>query len=298
MGLDLFKLRVFVTVVDHRGYSAAAEHLGLSQGTVSFHVHGLERHLGVPLVRYEHRAIRLTAAGEQVYRSAQRMLREEQYLTDSIRGGHGGRAALGASIAFEQAFFFDKIVAPYRRRHPDVLLSLRYGHSLRLAEAVEDHQLDLAYVIGWQVPAGLRYEPLHRAQYTLLVARDHPLATEETVTAAQVAAAGLIAAPMDDVEWVHYDKVLREAGLGPADVAVEIDGVQARGLAAAAGLGVFGVFHPSYAGPEALGGLVPLRFDGELPTVEVGLVSRRADSPPGCVRALADWIRTVTAAKR
>ena len=86
MGLDLFKLRVFVTVVDHQGYSAAAGHLGLSQGTVSFHVHGLERLLGVPLVRYEHRAIRLTAAGDQVYRSAQRMLREEQYLTDSIRG--------------------------------------------------------------------------------------------------------------------------------------------------------------------------------------------------------------------
>ncbi|GAA5115442.1 LysR family transcriptional regulator [Pseudonocardia adelaidensis] len=295
MGLDLFKLRVLVAVVDHNGYSAAAGHLGLSQGTVSFHVHGLERHLGVQLLRYERRTVGLTAAGEQVYRWAQRMLRDEQHMVRSLRGGQRGRATLGASIAFEQAFFFDKIVAPYRRAHADVLLSVRFGHSVRLAEAVADHRVDLAYVIGWQVPAGLHYEPLHAARFTLFVARDHPLAREETVTVAQVAGAGLIAAPLDDVERVHYEKVLDDLDLGPTDVTLEIDGIQARVLAAAAGLGVLGVFHPAYAGPVPPGGLAPLNLDRPLPSVEVGLVSRRADAPAGGAKALADWIRTTTA---
>lgn len=295
MGLDLFKLRVFVTVVDHNGYSAAAGHLGLSQGTVSFHVHGLERHLGVSLVRYERRAVRLTSAGEQVYRWAQRLLRDEQHLVRSVRGGHPGRATLGASIAFEQAYFFDKIVAPYRRAHPDVLLSVRFGHSVGLAEAVADHRVDLAYVIGWQVPAGLHYEPLHPARFTLFVANDHPLAREETVTVAQVAGAGLIAAPLDDVERVHYEKVLDNLDLGPTDVTLEIDGIQARVLAAAAGLGVLGTFHPAYAGTSTPSGLTPLHLDRPMPSVEVGLVSRRADTPAGGAKALADWIRTTTA---
>ena len=295
MGLDLFKLRVFVTVVDHNGYSAAAGHLGLSQGTVSFHVHGLERHLGVPLLRYERRTLRLTAAGEQVYRWAQRLLRDEQHLVRSVRGGHRGRATLGASIAFEQAYFFDKIVAPYRRAHPDVLLSVRFGHSVGMAEAVADHRVDLAYVIGWQVPAGLHYEPLHPARFTLFVAEDHPLAGDEAVTVAQVAEAGLIAAPLDDVERVHYEKVLDELDLGPTDVTLEIDGIQARVLAAAAGLGVLGTFHPAYAGTSAPRSLTPLRLDRPLPTVEVGLVSRRADALTAAARALADCIRATTA---
>lgn len=295
MGLDLFKLRVFVAVVEQRGYSAAAGHLGLSQSTVSFHMHGLERHLGAALVRYENRTIRLTAAGEQAYRSAKRMLRDEQYLTASLRGGHGGRAALGASIAFEQAYFLDGIVAPYRRRHPDVLLSLRFGHSVALADAVADHRVDLAYVIGWHVPAGLRFEHLHRARFALLVTRDHPLAGEEVVGMDQVAAAGLIAAPLDDAEWLHYDKILHEAGLGPEDVALEVDGIQARVLAAASGLGVVSIFLPPYVGPDDLGGLVALHVDREMPTVDVGLVTRRGDSPPPYVQALGDWIRTSTA---
>jgi DNA-binding transcriptional LysR family regulator len=295
VGLDLFKLRVFVTVVDHNGYSAAAGHLGLSQGTVSFHVHGLERHLGVSLVRYERRAVRLTSAGEQVYRWAQRLLRDEQHLVHSVRGEHGGRATLGASIAFEQAYFFDKIVVPYRRAHPDVLLSVRFGHSVGMAEAVADHRVDLAYVIGWHVPPGLHYEPLHPARFTLFVARDHPLAREEMVTVAQVAGAGLIAAPLDDVERVHYEKVLDDLDLGPTDVTLEVDGIQARVLAAAAGLGVLGTFYPAYAGTSPPSSLTPLRLNRPMPSVEVGLVNRRADTLTAGAKALADWIRTTTA---
>ncbi|SDY06115.1 regulatory helix-turn-helix protein, lysR family [Modestobacter sp. DSM 44400] len=293
MGLDLFKLRVFVAVVEHKGFSAAAEHLGLSQGTVSFHVHSLERHLEKPLVRYEHRAVRLTDAGEQVYRSARRMLHDEQRLMRSIRRGHGEHLTLGASIAFEQDYFFTALIAPYLKANPQTGLSLRFGHSLGLAEAVADHRLDLAYVIGWQVPASLRYEPLHTARFTLLVGSDHSLARRETVTVPEVAEAGLITAPLDEVEWVHYEKVLREVGLTAEDSALEIDGMQARVLAAAAGLGVLGVFRPDYAGAVTHPTLHSLPLDRDLPTVEVGLVTRRADASDSH-QALADWIRRTT----
>jgi len=61
----------------------------------------------------------------------------------------------------------------------------------------------------------LRYEALHRAAFTFLVAREHPLASRGTVTVADIAAAGLITAPLDQVEWAHYADVLHEVGLGP-----------------------------------------------------------------------------------
>lgn len=291
MGLDLVKLRVLVAVVDHHGFTAAAEHLGLSQGTVSFHVHSLERHLDKPLVRYEHRAVRLTDAGQQVYRTARRMLLEEQRLLRDIRRG-GGEVTLGASIAFEQDYFFDRVIGPWRRAHPGTGLLLRFGHSVGLAEAVADHRLDLAYVVGWQVPTALRYERLHDASFTLLVAADHPLAATGTVGIADVARAGLITAPLDGVEWGYYEKVLRELGLSAADRTFEVDGMQARMLAAAAGLGVVGTFRPAWAGPCAVPGLRALALDRPLPTVDVGLVSRRGDASESH-RTLADRIREV-----
>lgn len=291
MGLDLAKLRVFVAVVEHNGFSAAADHLGLSQSTVSFHVQSLERHLEASLVRYEQRSLRLTPAGEQVYRRAKRMLRDEQRLMRSIRDDHPIQVTLGVSIAFEQPFFFDKVLEPYRRAHPDVLLSVRFGRSVGLAEAVLDDELDLAYVLGWQVPTNVRYEPLHQTRFTLLVARSDPLARAATVTAAQVARAGLITAPLDDVEWVHYERVLREIDLGPSDTTLEINGIQARFLAAAAGMGVVGVFRPADIADDADETLTALRMDRPMPSVEAGLVSRRSDAPAAAVQALADSIR-------
>jgi DNA-binding transcriptional LysR family regulator len=295
VSLDLFKLQVFVTVADCNGYSAAAEHLGLSQATVSFHMRSLEQHVGTPLVRYEHRTVALTAAGEQVYRSAQFMLGEHQRLMRTLRSGHGAQVKLGASMAFEQAFFFDQLIAPFRSAHPEVLLSMRFGHSVRLAEAVRDHELDLAYVIGWHIPGGLRYERLHETTFTFLIGNTHPLASRGRVTIEEIAEAGLISAPLDDVEWAHYEEVLHIVGLGAANVTMEIDGVQARVLAARAGLGVLGVFFPSYAERDACGPLVPLALDRKPPTVEAGLVSPRSEVPSESVRVLGDWIRQVTA---
>ncbi|MBO0849331.1 MAG: LysR family transcriptional regulator [Pseudonocardia sp.] len=296
MGLDLFKLRVFVTVVDRQGYSAAATHLGLSQATVSFHVHGLERQLGTSLVRYEHREIRLTPAGDQVYRQAVRMLRDERQLLRSIRTGREGHVSLGASIAFEQPFFFEQVLVPYRQAHPGVLASVRFGPSLRLAEQVLDHRLDLAYAIGWQVPSGVRFEPLHDAEFVMLVARTHPLARRETVTVEEVSRVGLITAPLNDVEWVHYENVLRKVGLGVADARLEVEGMQARVLAARAGMGVLGMFRPPYAPPDNET-LHPLRIDRPAPVVQVGLVHRRGERPAPAVRDLADRIRAVSSAR-
>jgi DNA-binding transcriptional LysR family regulator len=290
MGLDLFKLQVFVTVVDRNGYTAAADHLGLSQATVSFHVHGLERQLGTSLVRYEHREIRLSPAGERVYHAAVRMLRDERQLLRSIRTGHEGQISLGASIAFEQPFFFEQVMAPYQRAYPGILTSIRFGPSVRLAEQVLDHGLDLAYAIGWQVPTGVRFEPLHDAEFVLMVARSHPLAASPNVTIEDVAKAGLITTPLNDVEWVHYENVLRELGLGAGDVRLEVEGMQARVLAARAGMGVLGMFRPPYArlDDEAL---CSLRLDSAAPVVQVGLLHRRAERPASAARDLADRIR-------
>jgi len=285
---------VFVTVVDRNGYSAAAEHLGLSQATVSFHVRSLEHQLGTSIVAYEHHTVRVSATGSQVYRSARRMLAEQQRLLHSLRAGRAGQLTLGVSIAFEQAYFVEQVIAPFHRTHPDVLLSVRFGHSVGLAEAVLDHQLDLAYLIGWHIPSGLRYKRLHHAAFTFFVAENHPLAHRQSVTIADVAEAGLITAPLDDVEWAHYGHVLGEVGLSAADVALEIDGIQARVLAARAGLGVLGTFHPDYAATRSPEELAPLPLNQPAPTVDVGLVRRRVDTPTAATTALGDWIHQIT----
>lgn len=228
MALDLFRLRVFVTVVDRNGYTAAARHLHVVQATVSRHVHELERELGSKLLRYEQRAVHLTPAGQEVYRAARGMLREEEHLGASLRDlrqGRRGRVRVGASMAFEQRYFFERVVAPFRQANEGIALSLRFGHSAREAQAVLDHELDVAYVIDWQLPPDAVFEPLHRARFTFLAPQHHPLTRKSVVTVDDIMETGLITAPLTGMEAVYYDRILRDCGFAGDHSTLEIDGM-------------------------------------------------------------------------
>ena len=294
---SLLRLRVFVAVVDQQGYSAAADHLGMAQPSVSYHVHSLERALGAELVIYRNRSTHLTPEGEQVYRTARTILNEGARLSETIermRGGHVGRLALGASIAFEHQFFFDLIVAPFLREHPEVNLALRFAHSIDLVEGVSSGALDMAYVNDWQIPAGLDFEPLHASNLVFLVSEDHPLTSPGRITADGINEAGLITAPIESGEVISYHEMLRSSGIRNPTTRIEIDGIQARKLAAQAGLGVLATFAPSYAGEHAMEPLRTLRPAGDSPEIEFGMVSRSGQPWTPLMEDMGAWLRSVT----
>src|SRR5689334_3643945 len=243
-GLSLQRLQVFVAVVDHAGFSAAADYLDLGQSTISFHIRALEHVLGTRLLAYRERRVHLTPEGEALYHFASTLLRDTERVASTIRNmrdGQAGALRIGASMAFELPAFFHRVVAPFQREHPRLQLAFEFGHSVRLAEAVHDRRLDLAYVVNWRLPAGAEYARLHDGEFVLMVARDHPLARRRRlVTSEDVYAAGLITAPTFSQEWPHYVSLLRLAGLTEYRIGLEIDGVQARLAATEAGLGVMG----------------------------------------------------------
>lgn len=295
---SLQRLRVFVTVVDQGGYSAAGDHLGLAQPSVSYHVHALERALGAELLIYKNRAINLTPEGDAAYRAAMIILNEGERLGETIgrmRGGQLGRVAVGASIAFEHQFFFDLIIAPYAREHPEVHLSLRFAHSIDLVDGVSTGALDMAYVNDWQIPPELEFEHLHFSDLVFLVAPDHSLATKEDVTAAEIDEAGLIVAPIETGEVISYHEMLRSSGIRRPRSMIEIDGIQARKLAAQAGLGVLATFAPAYAGDHAMDPLRTLRLSHATPKIEFGVVTRKDRPRTPLMEDLGTWLRSVAA---
>ena len=295
-GLSLQRLQVFVAVADHGGFSAAADYLDLGQPTVSFHVKALERLLGAKLLVYRQRRVHLTAAGAELYRVATGMLRDVESVAAAIRNvdaGDAGHLRIGASMAFELAPFFDRVVGPFQRAHPRLRLTLQFGHSVHLAEAVHENRLDLAYVTNWRLPAGAHYQRVHDADFVLMVGPDHPLARKARVTLEEVLAAGLITAPLHSQEWPHYDRLLRASGLLRYRVGLEIDGVQARLLATQAGMGVMGVFVPPFAA-ERLGAMLrPVRQDRSPPRVEFGLVTPRVNGLSAAAEQFASWLAAV-----
>ena len=69
-----FRLRVFVTVAELGGFSAAARELGVSQSAVSQNIQELERQAGAALFERSRNSLSITPAGEMLKKYASEIL--------------------------------------------------------------------------------------------------------------------------------------------------------------------------------------------------------------------------------
>src|ERR671937_1378892 len=88
--MDTRQLAAFCAVVERASFSQAAEQLGVTQPAVSLQIRSLEKRLGVQLLDRSGRRVEPTEAGQRLYRSAQRLLAQEEQLLAELGEEAGG----------------------------------------------------------------------------------------------------------------------------------------------------------------------------------------------------------------
>ncbi|MCG5495909.1 LysR family transcriptional regulator [Ectothiorhodospira variabilis] len=170
---DLIRaLRVFVTVVDAGGFSAASERLGLARGQPSRYVSKLEGHLGTRLMQRTTRRHSLTEAGSAFYPRAVQILQlvdeAEQDLaleTDAVRG----RLRLSAPVSFGIRHLAPAL-ADFKQAYPAVTLDVTFNdHLVNLVE----EGVDLAVRITSSLDPTLVARPLATTDKVLCAAPDY-----------------------------------------------------------------------------------------------------------------------------
>lgn len=86
----LTRMRAFVAVVDHEGFSSAARSLGRSKALLSKYVRELEDELGARLLNRTTRQFSPTEAGHTYYKRAVELLRDFDDLQDEMRDSRAG----------------------------------------------------------------------------------------------------------------------------------------------------------------------------------------------------------------
>ncbi|MFW6187808.1 MAG: LysR family transcriptional regulator [Actinomycetota bacterium] len=124
--MDVRQLRYFLAVVDHEGFTRAAEHLLIAQPSLSQTIKGLERELGVPLFHRVGRRVVLSEAGKELVGPARVVLRDvgaARSAVDDLRGVRSGRLDVVAmpSPGIEP---LTSMIAAYARVHPSVTVSV------------------------------------------------------------------------------------------------------------------------------------------------------------------------------
>ena len=195
--MKLHQLRYLAAVAQcGLNITAAAQKLHTSQPGVSKQIKLLEDELGFQIfVREGRNLTRITPAGQQVIDRALRILQEAQSIRDlSTELRDEGRGSLSIGTTHTQArYVLPDVIREFRGRYPNVRLNLHQGTSEQIAEMVAHDQIDCAIATGsQQLFADLTLLPCYHWHRTVVVLRDHPLASVGKLTLKALAAYPLI----------------------------------------------------------------------------------------------------------
>jgi len=189
--LDLQLLRLFVSVVESGGFSAAQGELGIGQSTISTQMAKLETRLGFRLCERGRAGFRLTPKGEQVLLATRKLFAaldtfkgEAQGMADKLLGtlNIGLSEALDAQVLSRVG----AAIGRFRQRNQAVQIELLSAMPAELERRLLQDQLHLAigYFSGTQ--SALDYHPLFDEQQALYCGAGHLLFDQPTVSREQL----------------------------------------------------------------------------------------------------------------
>lgn len=261
-------LKTFVAVVDCGSMAAAARQLNITPAAVAQQTRKLEQQIGAPLIRRSGHTVAVTEAGARILERARKLLRDVSDLhTVAIDDAIGGELRIGAGGTALTSIVPD-VLARVIKKFPQVSMSIRTGLSIDLHRAVENGELDAAFVlespfalnktVSWKL---VREEPLIVLAPQSMAGRDphELLATEPLIR-------------YDRNWWGGHqvDEYLNEAGIVPHE-RFELNSLHAIAVMVDRGLGVALVPDWARPWPEALD-LVSLPLPLDCAPRRVGVV--------------------------
>lgn len=220
------QLEYFAALHRERHFGRAAAVCHVSQPALSSAIRGLERELGVPLVRRGRLFEGFTPEGERVLVWVQRVLGDLDGLEQEIgrlRGGMDGTLRIGAIPTSLPVSTF--VTTRFRERHPRMRIHVLSMSSRQIAECLARGELDagLTYLDNEPMP-DVDSLALWREHYLLLTPAVGPLASAVTVTWRRASTLRLCLLTPDMQHRRIVDAAFAAAGAVP-DPAVETNSV-------------------------------------------------------------------------
>jgi DNA-binding transcriptional LysR family regulator len=261
--MNLHNLRVFCTIAQRRSITAAAAELLLSQPAVSLQLKTLEKELGITLIERGGRKLRLTDAGEVLYRAALSMLSakdEAERAITELRDGTKGRLILGAGTTGGM-YVLPRIVQAYKDRWPETEIVLHIGTTDQILEKLLQNVLDMGMVGGPIDDRRFRVDHVGTDELVLIAAPTHPLASLAKVTLRDLEGLPFVVPESGSRTRQLVERKLREAGV-PMRIAMQLPGTEGVKKAVEARLGVGMVSRYAVESECATGVLRPLAIEG------------------------------------
>lgn len=198
-------LLTFVTIVERKNFTRAAEELHLTQSAVSREIQVLEKKYCVKLFDRTNKYVRLTKAGEVLYHHAKDILiqydRAEKLINDLTHSAQGV-LEIGSGYTFGE-YLLPRVIQEFKSLYPSIIPKITIKNSHRIVAQVLRRELDIGIVEGTLEMQGLVAEPFAQDEMVVIVSPMHRLA-------------GRVDVEIDELRSETW--ILRELGSGTREV--------------------------------------------------------------------------------
>ncbi len=163
--MELYPLKVFLTVANEKSFSRAAEKLLRTQPAISLAIQKLEADLQEKLMDRSGKDLILTDAGRIVLEYARRFENLESELENALaelRDNSAGRLIVGANES--TTLYLLEHIEVYRRRYPKVKVQVRRSLSSKIPAQLIDGDLELGLI---------SYDPEDDRLVSMVIFTDH-----------------------------------------------------------------------------------------------------------------------------
>ncbi|MEO6680135.1 MAG: LysR family transcriptional regulator, partial [Pseudomonas sp.] len=181
--MTLTQLEIFSLVAELRGFTAAANRLGISQSAVSHALKSLEQELGVELLRRHQSQVELSDIGQQLVLRARAMLGLANTLRQEAadaRGMKRGTLRIGSFGPTSSIKLLPMILAQFREAHPGIEVHIDEGPDRQVIQWLEERRIDVGFVV---LPEE-RFDTfaLIEDEMVALLPADHPLTARASLS--------------------------------------------------------------------------------------------------------------------
>ncbi|GAX08643.1 LysR family transcriptional regulator [Secundilactobacillus silagincola] len=183
--MNLLGLRYFITVADYASFTKAAEHLFVTQPTLSRQISDLEDEMDTPLFIRSHHSLKLTSAGNRFLKEAIRIVNQLDHLKEVVNPGESSQAG---TIRIGYQSFLDtnlmyQILKQVSQKFPQIDLPLFRGTPSELRNQLLNDNCDVVFALSPCIQGlpQIDYIDLQENKLKIAVPLNHRLAHQNSV---------------------------------------------------------------------------------------------------------------------
>lgn len=177
---EIKQLKVFKTVVDCGGFSAAETALNIGRSTISLHISNLESRLNLVLCKRGRGGFSLTEEGVIIYRMTEQLLESLDAFRITVNNLNASltgqlRIALSDKVSLDARSRFPELVRDFSKAAPEVFITTNIASMANIERMILNDEADVGFIPYHRKLDGLDYIHLYSDNCFVYAAKGHPL---------------------------------------------------------------------------------------------------------------------------